>query len=398
MEQLRNTPFHERTSALCQPQNWRKWAGYFVVGSYEHTIDREYWAIRNSAALIDVTPLMKYILKGRDAARLLDRVTTRNIQKMSVGQVYYTGWCDDEGKMIDDGTVARLDETTFRLTSAEPNLRWLMMNAVGLDVKIEEQTEGVASLSLQGPNSRVILNHICESNLDGLKYFRLVKNKLSGVEVTISRTGYTGDLGYEIWMDAKAALKVWDALMEAGNDYGITPVGILALDMARVEAGLFMLDVDYTSASHAWIEAQKSSPFELGLDWTVALDKPGYFVGRKALEREKKEGSAWKLAGIEIDWVGMEKLYAEVGMPPQIPGTAIRASMPILVGSVQVGYASTASWSPLLKKYIALAHLQKPYYEIGSSVRMEITVEHRRKHAPAKVVRLPFYEPEWKKK
>jgi aminomethyltransferase len=398
MFQLKNTPFHERTSALCQPQNWRKWAGYFVVGSYEHTIDREYWAIRNAAALIDVTPLMKYAIKGPDAARLLDRVTTRNIQKMGVGQVYYTGWCDDDGKMIDDGTVARMDETTFRLTAAEPNLRWLMMNAVGLDLEFEDQTESVASLSLQGPNSRSVLKRVCESSVDELKYFRLMENKLDGVEVTISRTGYTGDLGYEIWMEAGDAIKVWDALMEAGHDYGIQPVGILALDMARVEAGLFMLDVDYTSAGHAWIESQKSSPFELGLDWTVALDKPGYFVGRRALEREKREGSEWKMVGIEIDWVGMERLYAELGLPPQVPGTAVRASMPIMMGNVQVGYASTASWSPLLKKYIALAHLRKPYYELDAEVRMEITVNHERKYAPAKVVKLPFYEPAWKKK
>ena len=397
MFQLKNTPFHERTSALCQPQNWRKWAGYYVVGSYEHTIDREYWAIRNAAALIDVSPLVKYIIKGKDAAVLLHKVTTRNIHKMNVGQVYYTGWCDDEGKLIDDGTVARLDESTFRLTAAEPNLRWLMLNAVGLDVQFEDQTDSVASLSLQGPNSRVILKRVCESDLDGLKYFRLMKNKLGEVEITISRTGYTGDLGYEIWMDAKDGVKVWDAIMEAGHDYGILPVGILALDMARVEAGLFMLDVDYTSSGHAWIEAQKSSPFELGLDWTVNLDKQGYFVGRKALEKEKREGSAWKMVGIEIDWVGMEKLYAEVGLPPQVPGSAIRASMPIMVGNVQVGYASTASWSPLLKKYIALAHLQKPYYELGTDVRMEIMVNHHRKYAPAKVVKLPFYDPPQKR-
>jgi aminomethyltransferase len=398
MFQLRNSPFHERTSALCQPQNWRKWAGYYVVGSYEHTIDREYWAIRNAAALIDVSPLMKYIIKGKDAAALLHKVTTRNIYRMKVGQVYYTGWCDDEGKMIDDGTVARLDESTFRLTAAEPNLRWLMMNAVGMEVEITEVTDDLAALSFQGPNSRKVLNKITEKPVDELKYFRMMKNKLNGVDVTISRTGYTGDLGYEIWMDAKDALQVWDALMDAGHDYGILPVGILALDMARVEAGLFMLDVDYTSAGHAWIESQKSSPFELGLGWTVALDKPGYFVGRKALEREKREGSEWKMVGIEIDWVGMEKLYAAVGLPPQVPGTAMRASMPIMMGNVQVGYASTASWSPLLKKYIALAHLQKPYYELGTDVRMEITVEHQRKHAPAKVVKLPFYEPDWKKK
>jgi len=398
MFQLKNTPFHERTSALCQPQNWRKWAGYYVVGSYEHTIDREYWAIRNAAALIDVSPLMKYIIKGKDAAVLLHKVTTRDIHKMKVGQAYYTGWCDDEGKLIDDGTVARLDETTFRLTAAEPNLRWLMLNAVGLDVQFEDQTDSVAAVSLQGPNSRSVLKRVCESSVDELKYFRLMKNKFSGVEVTISRTGYTGDLGYEIWVDAKDAVKVWDTLMEAGHDYGILPVGILALDMARVEAGLFMLDVDYTSTGHAWIESQKSSPFELGLDWTVNLDKQGYFVGRKALEREKREGSEWKMGGIEIDWVGMEKLYAEAGLPPQVPGTAIRASLPILVGNVQVGYASTASWSPLLKKYIALAHLQRPYYELGTDVRMEIMVNHHRKYAPAKVVKLPFYDPEWKKK
>jgi aminomethyltransferase len=369
-----------------------------VVGSYDLTLDREYWAIRNAAALIDVTPLIKYIIRGKDAAALLHRVTTRNIHKMSVGQVYYTGWCDEEGKMIDDGTVSRLEETAFRLTAAEPNLRWLTMNAVGMDVKITEITDDVAALSFQGPNSRKVLNKVTEKPVDELKYFRLMKNKICGKDVTISRTGYTGDLGYEIWMDNRDALAIWDGLMGTGADYGIAPVGILAMDMARVEAGLFMLDVDYTSTSHAWIEPQKSSPFELGLDWTVALDKSGYFVGRRALEREKLKGSAWKMMGLEVDWEGMEKIYRQVGLPPQIPGMAVRGSLPIMVGNVQVGYASTSTWSPLLKKYIALAHLQKPYYEAGTNVRMEITVEHQRQHAPAKVVKLPFYEPEWKKK
>jgi len=225
-----------------------------------------------------------------------------------------------------------------------------------------------------------------------------MKNKICGLEATISRTGYTGDLGFEIWMEAKDALRIWDALMDAGADYGIAPVGILAMDMARVEAGLFMIEVDYTSTTHAWIEPQKSSPFELGLDWTVALDKQGYFVGRRALEREKREGSAWKMMGLEVEWEGMERLFKGVGLPPQIPSMAMRGSLPVMVGNVQVGYASTSTWSPLLKKYIALAHLQKPYYEVGTNVRMEITVEHHRQHAPAKVVKLPFYEPEWKKK
>ena len=398
MFNLKTTPFHDRTSILCQPQNWRRWAGYIVVGSYELTLDREYWAIRNAAALIDVTPLMKYIIKGKDASRLLNRMITRDMDKLKVGQVYYTGWCDDEGKMIDDGTISRLDESTYRMTSADPSLRWLSMNSVGLEVGITEVTDDVAALSFQGPNSRVILNKVTDEAVDGLKYFRLMKNKIKGVEVTVSRTGYTGDLGYEIWMDAKDALKIWDTLMKAGADYGIAPVGILAMDMARVEAGLFMIEVDYTSTTHAWIEPQKSSPFELGLDWTVNLDKPGYFVGRRALEREKREGSEWKMMGLEVEWEGMEKLFKNVGLPPQIPGMAVRGSLPIFVGNVQVGYASTSTWSPVLKKYIALGHLQKPYFEIGTDVRMEITVEHHRQHAPARVVKLPFYEPEWKKK
>ena len=402
MFQLKRTPFHKRTSALCLPQNWRRWAGYIVAGSYELLLDREYWAIRNSAALIDVSPLMKYIITGKDAAALLHRVTTRDVHKMKVGQVAYTGWCDEDGKMIDDGTISRLDESTFRLTSAEPNLRWLTMNAVDMDVQIREVTDEVAALSLQGPHSRSVLKRCCESPVEELKYFRLMKNKINGMDVTISWTGYTGDLGYEIWMDNKDALRIWDTLMESGADFGITPVGILAMDMARVEAGLFMLDVDYTSTNHAWIDGQKSSPFELGLDLTVALDKPGYFVGRRALERDaelaRRKGSAWKMVGLEVDWVGMEQLFKDVGLPPQIPGMAMRSSLPVMVGNVQVGYASTATWSPLLKKYIALAHLQKPYYEAGTDVRMEITVEHHRQHAPAKVVKLPFYEPEWKRK
>jgi glycine cleavage system T protein (aminomethyltransferase) len=397
MLELKRTPFHERTSKLCLAQNWRRWAGYLAAGSYELTLDREYWAIRNSAALIDVTPLMKYIIKGPDASRLLNRVVTRDMDKLKAGQVYYTPWCDDEGKMIDDGTISRLDDTTFRMTSADPSLRWLSMNAVGLEVAITEVTDQLAALSFQGPNTRSVLNRCCESPVDGLKFFRLMQNKLGGTPVSISRTGYTGDLGYEIWMGAGEALNVWDALMEAGRDYGITPVGILAMDMARVEAGLFMIEVDYTSTNHAWIEAQKSSPFELGLDWTVNLEKQGYFVGRRALEREKKQGSAWKLMGLEVEWNGMERLFAEVGLPPQIPGMAMRASLPIFYGSVQVGYASTATWSPLLKKYIALAHLQKPYYEIGMNVRLEVTVEHHRQHTPAKVVKLPFYEPPQKR-
>ena len=396
--QLKRTPFHERTSRLSLPQNWRRWAGHIAVGSYDLGLEREYWAIRNHAALIYVSPLMKYLIEGPDAARLLDRITPRNIHKMVVGQVCYTGWCDDEGKLLDDGTVTRLGEQSFRLTSAEPSLRWLHMNAVGLQVAITERTDQMAALSLQGPKSRAVLNRCCESSVDGLKFFRMAPNRLAGTPVTISRTGYTGDLGYEIWMDAADALPAWDALIAAGDDYGITPCGILAMDMARVEAGLFMLDVDYTAATHAWIAGQKSSPYEMGLGWTINLDKPGYFVGRRALEREAREGSAWKMVGLEVDWEGLERVYAAVGLPPQIPAMAVRASLPVMKDGRQVGYASTSTWSPVLKKYIALVHLQRPHYAPGTRVNLEITVEHHRRDAPGTVVALPFYEPEWKRK
>jgi aminomethyltransferase len=396
--ELKTTPFHERTSRLSVAQNWRRWAGYRVVGSYDLSLDHEYWAIRDRAALIDVSPLMKYVIEGRDAARLLHKVTPRDIHKMQVGQVYYTGWCDEDGKLVDDGTVSRLGENHFRMTSAEPSLRWLSMNAVGMDVRITELTDHVAALSLQGPKSRAVLNRACKEKVDGLKYFRWMNTSIGNVPLSVSRTGYTGDLGFELWMEAAHALPVWDTLMKAGDDFGITPCGILAMDMARVEAGLFMLDVDYTAATHAWIEGQKSSPLEMGLDWTVNLDKKGYFVGRRALEREKREGSAWRMVGVEVAWEGLERLFAEVGLPPQIPSMAVRESRPIMCDGEQVGYASTTTWSPVLKKYIALAHLQRPYYEPGTNITMEITVEHHRKHAPAKVVKLPFYEPAWKKK
>jgi len=393
---LLGTPFHSRTAPLCQPQNWRNWSGYMVVGSYEMSPEREYAAIRNAAALIDVSPLMKYRLSGPDAARLLNRVVTRDVAKCAVGQVLYTPWCDAHGKVIDDGTVTRLDEQSFRLTAAEPNLRWLHLNATGLKVQIEDISESTAALALQGPLSRAILSEVSRARLDNLKYFRQSAARLGGVSALVSRTGYTGDLGYEIWMEAKDAPQVWDVLMKAGEGYGITPGGILALDLARIEAGLIMLDVDYTSTSHALIEDQKSSPYELSLGWTVNLDKE-FFVGKQALAAEKKRGAAWQFTGLEVDWVSFERLHNRFGLPPRVPGAAWRQSTPVYVDGLAVGYASSGCWSPLLKQYIALAHLRSDYATPGRDVTLEITVEHQRHQAAAKVVKTPFFEPERKK-
>jgi aminomethyltransferase len=393
---LRQTPFHPRTAALSEGQAWRRWAGYVVASAYELSHDREYHAIRSAAALFDVSPLYKYLITGPDAARLLDRVVTRDVGKAKVGQVLYTPWCDAAGKQLDDGTIAVLGEHRYRMTSADPNLRWLHLNAAGLDVAIEEVSEQTAALSLQGPNARAILQVAAQRDLAALKYFHLTDAKIRGIPVTISRTGYTGDLGYEVWVDAGAALPLWDALIETGTPYGITPAGMLALDVARIEAGLLLIEVDYFSSRHALIEAQKSSPFELGLGWTVALGKEA-FNGKAALVREKARGPAWRFTGLAVDWESLERLYADVGLPPRLPTQAWRTSVPIYQGGRQAGYATSGGWSPLLKQYIALAHLEASFAAPGTVLEMEITVEHHRKRASARVTKLPLYNPDRKR-
>jgi aminomethyltransferase len=393
---LKLTPFHPRTAQLNASQAWRRWAGYVAASSYELTHDHEYHAIRNSAALLDVTPLYKYWISGEHATELLHRVVTRNVAKMKVGQVAYTPWCDSAGKVLDDGTISRLGETTYRLTSADPNLRWLSENAIGLNVEIDDISESTAALSLQGPTSRDILEHATESSLHDLKYFRLIDKNIRGLPVTISRTGYTGDLGYEIWLDAELALPLWDALTEVGSCYGMTPTGLIALDMARIEAGLILLDVDYISARKALIERQKSSPFEINLKWTVDLEKD-YFVGRDALAAEAAQGPEWQFVGVEVDWDSLESLYNEVGLAPRLPTMAWRVSVPLYDGGEQIGYATSGSWSPLLKKYIALAHVTSKYAAPGTELEMEITVEHHRERARARIAALPFFNPERKR-
>ncbi|MGQ0641710.1 MAG: aminomethyltransferase family protein [Gemmatimonadaceae bacterium] len=393
---LRHTPFHARTAALMEAQQWRRWSGFLVASAYEMSHEREYHAIRSSAALFDVSPLKKYNVTGRDATRMLDRVVTRSVASCQPCQVLYTPWCDSRGKVVDDGTLHRLGEQQYRLTSAEPNLAWLHDNARGMHVDLEDASDSVAALSLQGPLSRTILEHAAERDLKGLKYFRLTNATIGGSAVTISRTGYTGDLGYEVWADAADALPVWDALIAAGRPYGITPAGIFALDIARIEAGLILLDVDYISARRALIPAQLSSPFELSLGWTVKLDKD-QFNGARALRDEKAKGPAWQLVGLEIEWPSVERVFEAMGLAPHLSATASRVSVPVYADGKQVGYATSSTWSPLLKRFIALAHLEAPIAAPGRSVEFEITVEHRRHRAAARVRKLPFYDPERKR-
>ncbi len=386
------TPVHPRTSALCESLNYREWSGYFAVSAYEGHHEHEYNAIRNAAALIDVSPLFKYLITGPDAGRFVDRLITRDVSKMAVGQVFYTPWCDEHGHVIDDGTVARLAENRFRWTAADPSLRWFTQNASGLQVNVADVSEEVAALALQGPTSARLLRAVSTADIDRLKYFRVTSGVIGGVTVEISRTGYTGDLGYEIWMPAGSAVQVWDALMEGGRPFDIKPAGMLALDVARVEAGLLLIEVDFFSSKKALIDGQRYTPYELGLGRLVSLEK-ARFIGQQALRREHARGPRRQIVGLQIDWTAVERLYDRAGLPPAIGATASRTAVPVYRGGNQVGRATTTTWSPVLKKMIALATIDQPHLAEGTPLEMELTVEAVRYRVPAVVVPTPFFTP-----
>ncbi len=386
------TALHDRTFPLCESLNYREWSGYYAVSAYEAHHEHEYNAIRNASALIDVSPLFKYRVSGRDAVKLVDRVITRDAFKLAVGQVCYTPWCDERGKVIDDGTVTRVSEDTFRWTAADPSLRWLRQNAIGLDVAIDDISEHVAALALQGPTSARLLAAVADADVGGLKYFRMARGTIAGVPVDISRTGYTGDLGYEIWMPWNRAIDVWDALMTGGRAFDIHPVGMLALDVARVEAGLLLIDVDFHGCKKALIPSQTYTPLEMGLGRLVHLENRP-FVGRSALLAERHRGPARQIVGLEIDWPAVEKLYDDLGLPPQMSAAASRAAVPVYRNGGQVGRATTTTWSPVLKKLIALATIAAPHFAEGTALEVEVTVEAVRHRVPATVVRTPFFNP-----
>jgi aminomethyltransferase len=386
------TAFHERTLALCESLNYREWSGYYTVSVYEMHHEHEYNAIRNSAALIDISPLFKYKVTGKDATKFVNRVISRDINKVAFDQVIYCCWCDPEGKVIDDGTITRLAENEYRWTAADPSLRWFQQNALGLSVKIDDITEQVAALALQGPTSGRLLNVIADADVANLKYFRVTHGKIAGVPVDISRTGYTGDLGFEIWMPWRDAVKVWDELNSKGKAFDIHPAGMIALDIARIEAGLILIEVDYTSSKKALIDAQKFSPAEIGLGKLVDLKKET-FVGREALALEAKKSPDRALVGLEINWNEVESLYDKVGMAPQVPSMASRTAVPVYRGGRVVGKATSTTWSPTLKKMIALACVNRENSSVGTTLNIEITVEAVRHTVSAKIVPLPFFNP-----
>jgi aminomethyltransferase len=392
------TAFYPRQRELNRKQSWNEWSGYLAPATYADFHDIEYNAIREAVAAIDVTPLYKYVVSGPDARDLLDRVMTRDIAAMQVDQVVYSPWCDEDGKVIDDGTITRIAPDAFRVTAADPTYRWFLLNATGLDVRVEDVTEATAGLALQGPFARAVLEAATGEDWTPVRYYRRRPTSIAGVDVDVTRTGYTGDLGYELWIPAEHALEVWDRVFEVGEAYGIRPAGINALDVSRVEAGLILIEAEFTSARHATAAEQKYSPFEIGLGRLVAFDKAATFVGRRALLAERATGGpARRLCGLELEWAGIEAMYARHDLPPSVSPFVHRAPVPVYREGRHVGRATSVCWGPTIKKMVGFGSLEAKLAEPGERVSVEWTVEGERGKVAATVVPLPFLDLERKR-
>jgi aminomethyltransferase len=391
------TAFHPRTSELNTHMAWGEWSGYFSAAVYADFHDIEYNAIREQAALIDVSPLYKYVVKGKDAARLADRVSTRDMSKLRVDRVFYSPWCNEDGKVIDDGTITRRGEDEFFWTAADPTYRWFLLNADGLDVEIQDVSERTAGVALQGPRSRAILEDLTRQDWSDVRYFGHRRTEIGGIDVNVSRTGYTGDLGYEIFVDADGAVELWDALWQAGEPHGIRAAGIRALDVSRVEAGLILIEADYTSARHAISQEQMYSPFEISLGRLVDFGKPA-FVGRHALELEQRAGGPRRrLVGLELDWTGIERLYTKHDLPPAVSALVNRDPVPVYRQSDQVGRATSITWGPTIKKMVGFGSLPPNLARPRTRLNVEWSVEGERGKVGATVVELPFLDLERKR-
>jgi aminomethyltransferase len=387
------TAFFDRQRAMNSKLAWGEWSGYHAPAVFADFVDIEYNAIREAAAVIDVTPLYKYEVTGPDAAALLDRVVARDVSQVMVDQVIYTPWCDEEGKVIDDGTVTRLDEDRFRVTAADPSYRWFGLNATGLDVRIDDISQETAALALQGRLSRRVLEAATGEDWFDLRYFRRRPTSIAGVEVDVTRTGYTGDLGYELWIPVEGALAVWDRLFDVGADYGIRPAGIQALDLCRLEASLILIEAEYTSARHAFAPELKYSPFEIGLGRLVRFDKEAAFTGERALLAERDAGGpARRLVGLELDWSAIEAMYARHGLAPQISPYVQRAPVPVYREGVRVGRATSVGWGPTIKKMVGFGSVDKRLTDLGTRLSVEWTVEGERGKVGASVVPMPFLD------
>lgn len=384
----RTTPFHARLAPQNQPQIWKHWSGYLSAPRYQYSAISEYYAIRNSVALFDTSPLFKYQFSGREVVSFLRHVLTRDVQSCAVGQAQYTLWCNEDGFVLEDGVILRITEDQFWLTSAEPNFRYFNNLAKEYGVTVEDISEQFGILALQGPHARTVLNRLT-NDLDQLGYFKLVQTTIADCPVTISRTGYTGDLGYEVWISAENALPIFDAIWHAGRDYNLTPIGTTALMFARIEAGLLLLDVDFYTARFAWVDAQRERPHELGLGWMMRGLRD--FIGRTAI---KNSTPRWHTVGIAVDWHDYERIHRDAGIMPPKEGVLVQETMSVYRPNSNfdyLGYVSSFCYSSLLKKHIGIAKIHPDYASVGTDLELEISVIRKPAYVRARVVPLPFY-------
>jgi aminomethyltransferase len=375
------TPFHPRTSALNQLNAWHRWKDYTVADAF-FDVSLEYTAIRNSCAVFDLSPMTKHLVTGPDALAFLNRLVTRDVAKIGPGRVGYCVWCDDEGQVIDDGTIFHLREGVYRLCSQERQLDWLLTSALGFDVSIVEETHDVAALAFQGPTSCAVLKRMGLAGVENLKPFGLRNWPFAGTELMVSRTGFTGDLGYELWIAPAHALTLWDRLFEAGRDFGIRPMGTFALEMSRIEAGFLQAGIDFLPSDRAVRPGRTRSPFELDLGRLVDLGKPN-FTGRRALIEEQRRGSRYRLVRLDVE-----------GKQPAKDAYIYDRGE---AGRKVIGHVTSSMWSPACKSNIALASVGMPWGKPGETLWAEIYYQKELKWSRAnvrcRVVEGAFYDP-----
>jgi aminomethyltransferase len=396
---ISTTPFHDQLSQLNRTGLYGHWSGYLSAVRYDNSAKHEYFAVRNAAGVFDTSPLYKYWIRGRDAERFLSGVMTRDVRRCRPGRAQYTIWCDDRGFVLEDGVLFRHSETEFLLTAAEPNLGYLSDLIGRLDVTIEDVTSAYGMLAVQGPRSRVVLATLAPE-VESLPFFGLVETKIAGAPVTVSRTGYTGDLGYELRVSAADAPAVLDAVLETGAAHGVIPFGEQALLMLRIEAGLVLINVEFSSSRLAFTDHDRVTPSELGMGWMLRGieddDRP--FLGRSAIRRELAEKSSrWASVGLLVDWREYDKAHRDAGLiPPKDETPLDYESMLYDDAGQRVGYATSLMYSPVLQRHIAMARVRPNLGAVGTRVQLELTINHEYHTVGADVARLPLFNPERK--
>lgn len=393
---MRTTPFYPRLRDLNHSHLWGNWAGYLSAVKYDLSSKHEYFGVRNAAGFFDTSPLNKYWIRGRDAERLCSYVFARDVRTVRPGRAQYTLWCDDGGYVLEDGVLFRTASDEFLLTAAEPNLGYLRRLARPFDAEIVEATEDFASLAVQGPRSREILARLTPDVLD-LPYFGFTETKVAQTQVLCSRTGFSGDLGFELFIPAGDALGVLDAVIETGTPSGLRPYGEEALNMTRIEAGLPLFGYEFTSSRYAFTQEERFTPDELGLGWTLrGLEDPTRpFIGREAILAERARSQhRWRTVGITLQWRDYYRLHEENGLlavPDEVP---VPWEVMVYDGSgSRIGYATSFMYSPVLQRHIGIARVRPEHAEAGTEVFVEQTVNHEYVNVRSLVTTLPFYNP-----